>query len=62
MIDFSAMIAEVFVPVLCIIFCLNLVSIIQKTVNKEETMWNTFFLTVSFTLIIWSISVFAPIY
>ena len=46
-------------PILCIIFCLNLVSILKKVKNKEETTVNTVLLTISFTLIMWSIAIIA---
>jgi len=43
-------------PILGIIFCLNLVSILTKIKKDENTTKNTFWLTLSFVLIIWSIS------
>ena len=45
-----------FMPILCIIFCLNLVTIIKKVKNNENTKKNTIWLTISFTLIMWSIA------
>lgn len=42
-------------PILCVIFCLNLVSILKKVKHEEKTTANTFWLTISFTLIMWSI-------
>ena len=42
-------------PILCVIFCLNLVSILKKIKHEEKTTVNTFWLTISFTLILWSI-------
>lgn len=42
-------------PILCIIFCLNLVSILKKVKSEEKTTSNTAWLTISFTLIVWSI-------
>jgi len=45
-----------FMPILGIIFCLNLVSILTKIKKDEKTAKNTFWLTLSFVLIIWSIS------
>lgn len=45
-----------FMPILCIIFCLNLVTIIKKVKNNENTKTNTIWLTISFTLIMWSIA------
>ncbi|PCD04862.1 hypothetical protein CMV16_26700 [Peribacillus simplex] len=62
MYKFFTLIAENFMPIFCIIFCLNLVSIIKKAVANESTAKNTFWLTVSFILIAWSISLFAPLY
>lgn len=46
-------------PILCIIFCLNLVTIMKKVQNEEKTAVNTFWLTISFTLIMWCIAVIA---
>ncbi len=43
-------------PILCVIFCLNLVSILKKVKHEEKTTVNTFWLTISFTLIMWSIA------
>jgi len=49
-------------PILCIIFCLNLVSILKKVKNEEKTTVNTFWLTISFTLIMWSIAIISSAY
>lgn len=57
MISLFAFICIVAMPFLGIVFCLNLVNIIRKIKNDKETKINTFFLTLSFVLIIWSISV-----
>lgn len=46
-------------PILCVIFCLNLVSILKKIKNEEKTRVNTVWLTISFTLIMWSITMIA---
>ena len=46
-------------PILCIIFCLNLVTIMKKVKNEEKTAVNTVWLTISFTLIMWGIAVIA---
>ena len=46
-------------PILAIIFCLNLVEIIKKVKNDESTTKNTFWLTTTFMLIAWSISLSA---
>lgn len=42
-------------PILSIVFCANLVSIIKKVKNDENTYKNTLWLTVSFIIIVWSI-------
>lgn len=44
-------------PIPAIIFCLNLVEIIKKVKNDESTSANTFWLTTSFILIVWSIAI-----
>ena len=49
----------VLMPILAIIFCLNLVEIIKKVKNEESTTKNTFWMTTSFILIVWSISLSA---
>ena len=46
-------------PILAIVFCLNLVSIIKKVKKDESTSMNTFWATVSFVLIVWSIAITA---
>ncbi|UGB28748.1 hypothetical protein [Metabacillus sp. B2-18] len=46
-------------PLFCIIFCLNLVTILKKVKNEEKTTVNTVWLTISFSLIMWSIAVIA---
>ncbi|MCG7335136.1 hypothetical protein MHZ95_07580 [Sporosarcina sp. ACRSM] len=43
-------------PILGIIFCLNLVEVIKKIKNEQPTATNTFWLTTSFILIVWSIA------
>jgi hypothetical protein len=43
-------------PIFCIIFCLNLVSILKKVKHEEKTTVNTVWLTISFILIMWSIA------
>lgn len=47
------------IPILCIIFCLNLVSILKKVKNEEKNTVNTVWLTISFTLIMWTIAILA---
>ena len=47
------------VPILSIIFCLNLVTIIKKVKKDEQTTVNTIWLTTSFVLITWSIAIMA---
>ena len=56
MIYASAFIGLFLMPILCIIFCLNLVSILKKVKHEEKTTVNTVWLTISFTLIMWSIA------
>lgn len=46
-------------PILAIVFCLNLVGIIKKVKKDEATSMNTFWLTLSFVLIVWSIAITA---
>lgn len=46
-----------FMPILAIIFCLNLVEIIKKVKHDESTKGNTFWMTTSFIFIVWTISV-----
>lgn len=41
-------------PIWCIIFCLNLVSIIKKSKHEEKTTANTVWLIISFTIIMWT--------
>ncbi|PKR76817.1 hypothetical protein CEY16_13450 [Halalkalibacillus sediminis] len=55
----SLYIAWYLMPFLCIIFCLNLVSILKKINSEEATKKNTIWLTVSFTLIVWSLTIVA---
>lgn len=60
----SSMIVFVFIsvylmPILAIIFCVNLVEIIKKVKKEQSTAGNTFWLTASFVLIVWSIAVTA---
>ena len=47
------------IPIFAIIFCLNLVEIIKKIKKDQSTTKNTFWLTTSFVLIVWSIAVTA---
>ncbi len=47
------------VPILSIIFCLNLVTIIKKVKMDEKITVNTIWLTTSFVLITWSIAILA---
>jgi len=51
-----ALVNAYFMPILAVIFCVNLVDIIKKVKNDEATERNTLWLTVSFVLIVWSIS------
>ncbi|GKV70076.1 hypothetical protein NCCP2716_25740 [Sporosarcina sp. NCCP-2716] len=41
-------------PIWCIVFCLNLVSIMKKVKQEEKTTTNTVWLTISFTIIMWT--------
>lgn len=45
-----------FMPILAIIFCMNLVSIIKKVHKEQPTATNTLWLTASFVLIVWTIA------
>ena len=49
------------VPILSIIFCLNLVTIIKKVKRDEQTIVNTIWLTTSFVLITWSIAIMSSV-
>lgn len=44
-------------PILAIIFCINLVEIMKKVKREQPTATNTFWLTASFLLIVWSIAI-----
>lgn len=46
-------------PILCIVFCLNLVTIIKKVNKDENTSQNTIWLTISFLFIMWSTAIIA---
>ena len=46
-------------PLLAIIFCLNLVAIIKNVKNDQTTAPNTFWMTTSFVLIVWTIAILA---
>lgn len=45
-----------FMPILAIIFCLNLVAIIKKVKHDQSTTLNTFLMTTSFVFIVWTIA------
>ncbi|GAB4075225.1 hypothetical protein GCM10028778_27290 [Barrientosiimonas marina] len=49
----------ILMPFLCVIFCLNLVSILKKIKSNEKTTVNTVWMTISFTVIMWSIAILA---
>ena len=49
------------IPILSIIFCLNLVTIIKKVKRDEQTIVNTIWLTTSFVLITWSIAIMSSV-
>lgn len=53
---FFVFIAVYGTPILAIIFCVNLVTIIKKGKEDQPTIFNTFLLTASFTLMAWSIA------
>lgn len=55
----SIYIGWLLMPILCVIFCLNLVSILKRVKHEEKTTVNTVWLTISFTLIMWSIAMIA---
>ena len=44
-------------PVFAVVFCINLVSVIKKVKSDKETKWNTFWISVSFAYIVFSITV-----
>ncbi|MFJ5624777.1 hypothetical protein ACIQD3_19065 [Peribacillus loiseleuriae] len=48
-------------PILAITFCLSLVEIIKKVKKDQPTAGETFWLTTSFVLIVWSIAVTASL-
>lgn len=56
---FASLIGMFIMPILAIIFCINLVEIIKKVKREERTATNTFWLTASFLLIVWSIAIIA---
>ncbi|QNK89602.1 hypothetical protein H7992_08080 [Sporosarcina sp. resist] len=58
---FLYIIGWLLMPILCVIFCLNLVSILKKVKNEEKTTVNTAWLTISFTLIMWGIAMIASV-
>ncbi len=41
-------------PIWCLVFCLNLVSILKKIKHDEKTSFNTMWLILSFTIIMWT--------
>ena len=53
---FASIIGMFMMPILAIIFCINLVEIMKKVKREERTATNTFWLTASFLLIVWSIA------
>ncbi len=52
MIQIFAIFGFYLLPIYCIVFCLNLVSIIKKIKYEEDTNKNTLWVTISFILII----------
>ncbi|KYG90110.1 hypothetical protein A0U40_07670 [[Bacillus] sp. KCTC 13219] len=53
----ATLIGMFLMPILAIIFCINLVEIMKKVKREEPTATNTFWLTASFLLIVWSIAI-----
>ena len=49
------------IPVLSIVFCLNLVTIMKKVKNDQDTSKNTIWLTISFLFIMWSIAILSSV-
>ncbi|QTD42085.1 hypothetical protein [Sporosarcina sp. Te-1] len=43
-------------PILAIVFCINLVSVMKKIKREEETERNTFWMSVSFAYIVFSLT------
>lgn len=54
---FASIIGIYMMPILAIIFCINLVEIMKKVKREQPTATNTFWLTASFLLIVWSIAI-----
>lgn len=46
-------------PILSIIFCVNLISLITNIKNGTNHKKNAYWLTISFTIIIWTLSMLA---
>jgi uncharacterized membrane protein YidH (DUF202 family) len=46
-------------PILALIFCVNLLEILKKIRKEQPTAKHTFWLTTAFVLIVWSIAVTA---
>ncbi len=61
MVQFFAMFGFYLLPIYCIIFCLNLVSIIKKVKYEEDTDKNTLWFGASFILIIMTIASIAAL-
>ncbi|WP_342558051.1 hypothetical protein [Metasolibacillus sp. FSL K6-0083] len=57
MVGVATLIGMFLMPILAIIFCINLVEIMKKVKREEPTATNTFWLTASFLLIVWSIAI-----
>ncbi|MGI2326779.1 hypothetical protein [Planococcus sp. YIM B11945] len=47
------------IPLLAIMFCINLVEILKKIKKDQPTFINTIWMTTSFVLITWTIAVIA---
>ncbi|CAI9392517.1 hypothetical protein [Bacillus sp. 522_BSPC] len=56
MIEFFAIFGFYLLPVYCIIFCLNLVSLLKKIQEEDNITKNTIWFTASFVFIIMTIA------
>ena len=56
MLFFFVYIGWFLMPIWCIVFCLNLVSILKKVKHEEKTTANTVWLIISLTIIMWTIA------
>lgn len=56
MIEFFAVFGFYLLPVYCIIFCLNLVSLLKKIQEEDSTTKNTIWFTISLIFIIMTVA------